>query len=59
MNLQGSLSTDLYSWSVNYSKISDVVLAIDIEDHKLGFPKLFIVGDNIVIDVSLSNLELS
>jgi hypothetical protein len=44
---------------VNYSKISDVVLAIDIEDHKLGFPKLFIVGDNIVIDVSLSNLELS
>jgi len=39
------------------SQISDVVLAVLVNDHELTLPELLIIGDLIVVGLSLSDLE--
>lgn len=39
------------------AEISDVVLTSDVDDHKLCFPKLFVIWDLIVIGFTFSDLE--
>ena len=38
------------------AKITNVVLAILVDDHELGFPELLVVGDLVVVLLSLTDL---
>lgn len=47
----------LYSRGMDESKISDVILTVNVDDHELSLPKLFVVGDLVVVGLTLSNFE--
>ena len=40
------------------SQVSNEVLSVGVEDHELRLPELFVVGDDIVINITFTNLEL-
>ena len=41
------------------SKISDIVLTSNVDDHELSLPKLFVIWDLVVVGLSFTNLENS
>lgn len=47
----------LHSRGMDESKISDVILTVNVDDHELSLPKLFVVGDLVVVGLTLSNFE--
>jgi hypothetical protein len=59
LNLNFRSFVEFNSGSVNKSKISDVVLTSEGDDHELGLPKFLIVWNLIMIGLTFSNLENS
>jgi hypothetical protein len=59
LNLHFTPLIQLNSGSVNKAQVSDKVLSVDCHDHKLGFPKLFVVWNLVVIGLTFSDLEAS
>lgn len=59
MDLKLSVLVHLDSGGMDYSQVSDVVLSILRKNHELRLPQLLIVAEDVVIAVTLSNLELS
>lgn len=49
----------LHSRSVNNTHVSDEVLTIFADNHKLTFPKLLVIRNLIVVCLTLSNFEHS
>lgn len=43
---------------VDYPQVSDIVLVILLDNHELAFPELLVIGDLIVVVVTLTHLEL-
>lgn len=56
LNLNLSVHIDLYTRGVNDSKIANVVLAILADNHELRLPKFLVVGDLVVVSLTLANL---
>ena len=48
---------DLDSGGVHDAQVTDEVLAVLADDHELGLPELLVVGDLVVVGVTLANLE--
>jgi hypothetical protein len=42
---------------VNDAEISDEILSVFLDNHKLAFPELLVVGDLVVVGLTFSNLE--
>lgn len=59
LDLNLRLHVDLDARSVHNAKISDVVLAALADDHELRLPQLLVVGDLVVVVLTLSDLEYS
>jgi hypothetical protein len=57
LNLNFSGLVDLDSGGMNNTQITDKVLSILANNHKLGLPKLFVVGDLVVVGLTLTDLE--
>lgn len=42
---------------MNDAEISDEILSVFLDNHKLAFPELLVVGDLVVVGLTFSNLE--
>ena len=58
MKLEGSLATDLDPRGVDHTQVSNEVPTSNVKDHELRLPELLVIGDDVVVNVSLSHLEL-
>jgi hypothetical protein len=58
VQLEGCLPCDLQAGGMHDAEVAEVVPAIPIDNHELRLPQLLIVGDDIVIAVALTYLEL-
>jgi len=42
---------------VNNTQVTDKISTILADDHKLGFPEFFVVGDLVMVGVTFTDLE--
>ena len=59
LNLNFRRFIDLYSRSVNNTKITDEISTILAHNHELGLPKFFVIWNLVVISITFSNFENS
>ena len=55
LDLNISVFVNLYSWSVYDTHISHKIFSIFTDNHKLRFPKFFIIWNLVMIGITLSN----
>ena len=55
LDLNISVFVNLYSWSVYDTHVSDKIFAIFTDNHKLRFPKFFIIWNLVMISITFSN----
>ena len=56
LDLNLGVHVNLYSGGVNNAEIADEVLAALANDHELGLPELFVVGDLVVVGLTFTDL---
>ena len=59
LNLDRAVDVNFYSWGMDNTHITDIILAILAHNHELRFPEFFVIGDNVVVWLTLTNFVYS
>ena len=59
LDLNLDVHIDLYSWSVDYTQISNVILVTFLDYHELALPKFLVISDLVVVTITLTNFKES
>ena len=58
LDLNRGVHIYLDSRGVHHTQVTDVIFTVLADNHKLRFPELFVVGNLVMVSLTLSNLEL-
>ena len=59
LNLDRAVDVNFYSWGMDNTHITDIVLAILAHNHELRFPELFVIRNNVVVWLTFTNFVYS